>query len=238
MNYHHAWTKLGEGVNVWVRVINPIVSSLMLLGVAVRAAGAFGGERDRDTLVSLMTTPLTTGEIVWAKWAGSLASVRLFLVWLGAVWAIGLVTGGVGILAVPAQVVFWLAPAAFVAALGLYCSAACKTTLRATTWAIVGTLMVLGGHWVCTGMCLFLPLEIAFSGSGLDLKWLVYLETALSPPAVFAILPYHELADWRDADGVFRVMLVVGLVVWCVAAAVVGHLAHERFRQLTNRTGA
>ncbi|HEY1378016.1 MAG TPA: ABC transporter permease subunit [Gemmataceae bacterium] len=236
INYHASWDKLGESINVWVRVMNPIVSSLMLVGVAVRAAGAVGGERDRDTLVSLMTTPLTTGEIVWAKWVGSLASVRLFLVWLGAVWAIGLVTGGVGILAVPLQAVFWLAPAAFVAALGLYCSAACKTSLRATTWAILGTLVALGGHWVCTGMCVFLPLELAFSGAGMALKWLYYLEAGLSPPFVFAVLPYRELSDLRDSEGLMPVMVVIGLVIWCAAAAVVGHLAHERFRQLTNRT--
>src|SRR5262249_6154605 len=34
------WTEFGEGVNVWLRVVNVLISTLMLLGVAVRAAGS------------------------------------------------------------------------------------------------------------------------------------------------------------------------------------------------------
>jgi ABC-type transport system involved in multi-copper enzyme maturation permease subunit len=235
INYHRAWDELGKELNVWVRVVNTIVSTLMLLGVAVRAAGAFGSERDRDTLVSLMTTPLTTLEIYWAKVAGSLLSVRLFLVWLGVVWAIGLGTGAVGILAVPLQVVLWLMPAAFVAALGLYCSALCKTTLRATTWAIAGTLFALGGHWVCLGMCCYAPLTAAFTHGDRGLEWLVDLQLGLTPPYVFAVVPYRELSDLRPGDAKAPALIAAAQVIWLVAAAVVGHLAHEKFRQLTNR---
>jgi ABC-type Na+ efflux pump permease subunit len=235
INYHHAWDKLGEGTNIWVRWMNVIISSLMLVGVAVRAAGTVGGERDRDTLVSLMTTPQTTAEIFWAKWAGSLASVRLFLVWLGVVWAIGLATGGVGLWAVPLEAVFWLLPAAFVAALGLYCSAVCKTSLRATTWSIVGTLFALGGHWVCTGMCCFMPLLAALSVSERNISWLAELEAGLSPPFVFGWLPYREVSDLRLWDRQVPAMIVLAQVVWVVGAVAVSHRAHERFRELTNR---
>jgi ABC-type transport system involved in multi-copper enzyme maturation permease subunit len=232
INYHHAWDELGKGVNGWVRSVNPIVSSLMLIGVAVRAAGAVGGERDRDTLVSLMTTPITTLEIFWSKWLGSMLSVRLFLVWLGVIWAIGLGTGSVGILAVPMQVIVWLAPASFLAAMGLYCSAACKTTLRATTWAIVGTLFALGGHWVCVGMCCYAPIGMA--NSGRNMEWLVELQAGLTPPFLFAMVPYRELRE-LSLDDKGPTMAVMAQLIWVMAAVVVGHLAHERFRQLTNR---
>src|SRR5204863_319950 len=87
-------------------------------------------------------TPLSTQEILWGKWWGSLLSVRLFVLWLGTAWAVGLVTGAVNLLAVVLEALTWLAPAAFLAALGLYFSAACKTTLRATTW----TLLYAGGR--------------------------------------------------------------------------------------------
>jgi ABC-type transport system involved in multi-copper enzyme maturation permease subunit len=216
-------------------VVNPIICTLMLLGVAVRAAGAFGSERDRDTLVSLMTTPLTTQEIYWAKFAGSLLSVRLFLVWLGVVWAIGLATGAVGIVAVPLQAILWLIPAAFVASLGLYCSALCKTTLRATTWAIAGTLFALGGHWICMGMCCYAPLSAAMSHGDRGLEWLVDLQLGLTPPYLFAALPYAETNRLWPRDANVPALIAAAQVIWLVAAAVVGHLAHEKFRQLTNR---
>jgi ABC-type transport system involved in multi-copper enzyme maturation permease subunit len=235
INYHHAWTELGTPINSWVRVINPIVSSLMLLGVAVRAAGAFGSERDRDTLVSLMTTPLTTQEIYWAKWAGSLLSVRLFLVWLAVVWAVGLVCGAIGILAVPMQMVLWLIPAAFVASLGLYLSAVCKTTLRATTWAIAGTLFCLGGHWVCLGMCCYAPLTAAFAHSERSLEWLVDLQLGLTPPFLFWAAPFREMSELRLGDAKAPALYAAAQVIWLVGAAVVGHLAHEKIKQLTNR---
>src|SRR5262245_13062168 len=54
------WNEIGQAMNVWLRCMNVVIGILMLLGVAVRAAGAVGGERDRDTLMSLMTTTLTT----------------------------------------------------------------------------------------------------------------------------------------------------------------------------------
>jgi ABC-type transport system involved in multi-copper enzyme maturation permease subunit len=235
INYHRAWDELGKEVNTWLRAVNAIVSSLMLLGVAVRAAGAFGSERDRDTLVSLMTTTLTTTEIFWAKLAGSLLSVRMFLVWLAVVWAIGLLTGAVGILAVPLQVVLWLIPATFMAALGMYCSAVGTTTLRATTWTIVGTLVALGGHWVCLGMCCYAPLTAAATHGDRGLEWLLDLELGLTPPYLFGWLPYRDIADLRVGDGKASALYAAAQVVWIVAAAVIGHLAHEKFRQLTNR---
>ncbi len=237
-NYRRGnWEEFSEGVNVWLRVMNVLISVLMLLGVAVRAAGSVSGERDRDTLVSLMTTTLSTQEIWWGKWAGSLLSVRLFLVWLGVWWAVGLVTGAVGLPAILLEALAWLAPATCFAAIGLYYSAACATTLRATTWTLLTCLFAGGGHWLCTGMCCFLPLEIVLSGSGVNLEWAGYFELGLTPPFVFGLIPYRNLSDITGfaRDGVMPGFLVLGMFIWVVAAAVIGHLAHERFQVLTHR---
>lgn len=234
-NYAMLWDRLGEGVNVWVRWLNAIISSLMLVGVAVRAAGAVGGERDRDTLVSLMTTPLTTAEIFWAKWAGALVSVRLFAVWLAVVWGIGLACGALGLMAIPMEAVAWFLPAAFLAGLGLYCSAACKTTLRATSWTIVATLFILGGHWVCMGMCCFMPLS-AMNVRERQFEWIMQLEAGLTPPFVFGALPYRDIQDLGfRRESQFAALVTVAQGGWVFAALVAGHLAHEQFRRLTNR---
>ena len=49
----------------------------------------------------LLTTPLTTQQILTAKWLGCLWGLRWPAVWLGSIYVIGLVTGGLSILAIP-----------------------------------------------------------------------------------------------------------------------------------------
>src|SRR6202011_4056052 len=81
-------------VNIWVRLAGTFVCCLTILGVAVRASTSIGNERDRQTLDSLLTSPMDSGTMLWAKFIGTLLSVRLAWVWLGLIWAIGVVTGG------------------------------------------------------------------------------------------------------------------------------------------------
>lgn len=229
------WRRLAESVNVWLRAVNVLISTLMLLGVAVRASGSVSGERDRDTLTSLMTTPLTSREIFWAKWIGSIYSIRAFLLWLAVVWLIGLVTRAVQLWAIPLQIICWLAPAAFIAGLGLYLSAHCKSTLRATTWTIVWTLLALGGHWIVMGMCVYSVLEFVGSRSA-DPKWVLMFELGLTPPFLFGWLPAQEGRHLEfDGEVGFPILAVFAQFVWCIAAMWVGYKAWWRFCQLTNR---
>jgi ABC-type transport system involved in multi-copper enzyme maturation permease subunit len=235
--YGGKWDEFGKDVNVWLRIVNGIVGSLMLLAVAVRGASAVSSERDRDTLTSLLTTPISTGEIVWAKWLGALLSVRALLWWMGAIWAIGLLAGAVNIAALPLNVILWAAPAAFFAVVGLWYSTVCKTTLRATTWSLVTALLVGGAHWVCMGMCCFLPLSlVARGGPGTDFKWLLFFEMGMTPPFVLGWLPFREVRDLDfDREGLMPGFALVGAVLWCVAAAVLAHFTHERFQEVTHR---
>src|SRR5207253_7133044 len=55
-----------SSMNGWVRVVGTTVACLMLLGVAARAAGSVSGERDRQTLDALLTSPLDTQAILAA----------------------------------------------------------------------------------------------------------------------------------------------------------------------------
>ena len=54
----------------------------MLLAVAVRASGSISGERDKQTMDGLLTTPLDGHTILLAKWVGAILSVRWGWVWL------------------------------------------------------------------------------------------------------------------------------------------------------------
>lgn len=231
------WRDVGEPMSVWLRAMNVLVSVLMLLGVAVRAAGSVSGERDRDTLNSLMTTPLTTGEIIGAKWLGAIFSVRGFAWWLASVWLVALICGGVHPMAVPLHVAAWLAPACCFAAIGLCYSVGSRTTLRATAWTIATALFVGGGHWLCMGMCCLAPLStISGPGASRGIEGLVYAELAITPPVIFGWDPFREYRDLvLNQEFSMPAFAIAGMAFWLVAAFVFRSIARERFERVTNR---
>ena len=61
-----------------------------LLLVASRAAGSITSEKERDCWTSLISTPLEPGEIVWAKIAGSVWSIRGLVMLLLLILGLGL----------------------------------------------------------------------------------------------------------------------------------------------------
>jgi hypothetical protein len=231
------WREIGESLNFWLRVMNVVIGILMLLGVAVRAAGSVGAERDRDTLTSLMTTTLTTSEIMLAKWWGALWSVRGFLWWLIPVWLIAMVFGGANPLAFFLHILAFFAPAMCFASIGLWYSARCRTTLRATAWTIATAILVGGGHWLCMGMCCYMPLAMVARGGGKGFEYFLVGELAVTPPYIFGWDPFREFSD-LTLPGLHDSMLIfagLGIVVWCLAALMIWSAAKGRFAKLTNR---
>ncbi len=199
-----------RAMNGSVTTLGTVLGCLMLLGVAIRAAGTVGGERDRQTLDSLLTTPVENEAIVDAKWWGSLLCVRKAGYFLLATWLIGVVTGGVSLLAFPLLVIAWLGYAMFAAGVGLWFSLTCRTTLRAVLWTLTALLGVSLGHWGLTLCCNPLALMTA-SGSGRQVpEWYVVLsdlqEYGLTPPVTLAHLTFsdEEFAPDRTRDYRFR----------------------------------
>jgi ABC-type transport system involved in multi-copper enzyme maturation permease subunit len=144
---------LGERMNVTVRLMGTALASLMVLGTAVRAAGAISGERDRQTMDALLTTPIENDHIVWAKWWGGVLGVRKAGYCLLGLWAVGAVTGGLSVAAVPLLLLALFIYLGFAASLGLWFSLRCRTTLRATIWTLVTLLGVSLGPWLLTTFC-------------------------------------------------------------------------------------
>src|SRR5262249_10873986 len=91
----HSWSEPLEALDIWGRLVVTGGACLALLGVAVHAAGSISGERERHTLDSLLTTPLSRGGILFAKWLGSILSVRRTGLLLLAVWLVCTGVGGV-----------------------------------------------------------------------------------------------------------------------------------------------
>jgi hypothetical protein len=207
-------------LNEWVRVVGTSVACLLLLGVALRAATSISGERDRQTLDSLLTTPLETKDILSAKWYGSLWSVRWGWLWLGSIWLVGLASGSLHPLAVPLLLGAWKVYADVAAAIGLRFSLVSRTTLR----AIVGTMLTVVGIWVghllLLGFCCF-PLLLAGLPAPLTLGLLAF---------------YAEDLGRFGGEGLLLLFLIgVGLVCWELVALSIWNSLQIRFGQIFHR---
>jgi ABC-type transport system involved in multi-copper enzyme maturation permease subunit len=144
-------------MNRGARTLGTFMACLLLLGVAVRAAGCLSGERARQTLDGLLCTPLANREILWAKWLGSVLCGRKVWWFPLVIWLAALCTGGLDPLALPLLLLAWTVYAIFLASLGLWFSLVSRTTLRATAW----TLLTAGATWLG-------PWIVAFFGRLVD----------------------------------------------------------------------
>jgi len=195
---YNPWRILHQEMNIFIRIVGTLVACLMLLGVAVRASGSVSGERDRQTLDELLTTPLGSDAILYGKWLGSVLSARWSGLWVGSLWALGVLSEGLHPLAVPLLVGAWLVFATFLASLGLWFSVISRTTTRATIWTLLTAAGLGVGHWLiwlCCG-----PLLAVGGGSGFRLV-MEFQAFGLTPPLTLGLFAFQgqELEEARAA---------------------------------------
>jgi ABC-type transport system involved in multi-copper enzyme maturation permease subunit len=224
--FQQPWARVEEAVNEWVRSVGTIMATLVLMGIGIRAAGAVSGERDKQTLDSLLTSPLRTQEILFAKWLGSILSVRWALLWLCVIWGLGALTGGLDRTCLPWLILAWCVYAAFMAALGLYFSTIHNTTQRASIWTLTITGFVFGGHWIFSYfLCFFVPVTWG-SQHGVSLADLLrHIQWfGMTPPVAlswmaFRVESFHigylqALTAGRDNTMGAFLGIAIGLVIW------------------------
>jgi ABC-type transport system involved in multi-copper enzyme maturation permease subunit len=219
-----------RNLNGWaVRLPSAVVGCVLLLAVAVRAANSFSGERDRQTLDSLLTTPLDSTPILIGKWLGSILSVRMGLLWLAIIWGVGIATGAMSPYALPLAVIAWLVFAAFAATLGLWFSVLSSTSLRATVWTIMTAVGVSVGHWLPWLCCLAVPMLGR-------VDYIARVQGGLTPPVVLGVVPFYggefgEAREWIEIVG----FSLFGIFAWAVATVLLYSGLTLRFRAITMR---
>jgi ABC-type transport system involved in multi-copper enzyme maturation permease subunit len=235
--WRETWPALQESLNLWIRLTGSGVAALTLIGVAVRAAGTISGETERQTLDSLLTTNLGLQEILFAKWLGSILSVRWAWVWLSAVWMLGVFTGGLHLATLPWLILAWSVYAAAFASIGMWFSAGNSGTLRATLLTL-GLLAVLCfSHWLPS---FFIKIP--------HTQWPWTIQTyGLTPPAALAWLAFndHSVAfdpldpgarPYNLPDPIAILLgIVIGMGLWCVLALILWRRTAARFRALSGR---
>lgn len=234
------WKRLGQEANTWVAITGAVISFLTFLGVAIRASAGVSGERGRDTLDGLLTTPLSAPGILLSKWAGSILSARWGLVWLVVIWVIAIALNALPLTTALILPLFWFVYASFYAWLGLWFSVVCRTGLRATLWTLAATLFLGGGHWIPAVLCCFVPLSVGpGSGTTKEVSSIVYFELGQTPAFVmgwFANQPVKATTD--QATSIFGEIgfhCLFGLGVWFAGAIMIATMTMNRFREMTGR---
>lgn len=124
------------------RVVTGCLNVLFVLMVAGAAAESVAGERERDTWLGLIATPLTGREILRAKMIGSIWKAR----WVGAsmlvLWVVGLLAGAVHPLGFAAALGGLAVSGWFLAALGVFASLRSRDRAQAHA-RIIGPLLLL-----------------------------------------------------------------------------------------------
>lgn len=230
-----SWQDTQQSINVWVRTLNVVLGCLILIGIAVRAAGSVCAERDKDTLASLLTTPLTIQDILSGKYFGALVSVRGLLLVLAVVWMIGLLTESVNAVALPLEAYALAMPALASAAIGLHFSVVCASTLRAIVCTLGALVMCLGGHWVVSLLCCYAPAGLTGIHTGAE--YLVAFQMGLTPPIAFGFIPFANDEQWyvHGDTPTYLAVALFGNGCWLVVTGLLGMAAYDRFAVLSNR---
>jgi ABC-type transport system involved in multi-copper enzyme maturation permease subunit len=203
--------------NTYLRVACGAGYAVWAVGAASIASGGVTGERDDDTWLVLLSTPLTGDEIVKAKMTGAVWAGRWIGFVLAALALIGMATGSIhpiGIVACAIEIGVFLW---FAAALGTYCSLRARTSTRALVATISVMILFNGGYLMC---CLPFLFDSVFIVAGVT-----PLLTGLS------LRSFEEIAvlvpRLREAVDVL-IGSVAGLVFYaCAAAMLTADSVHE-----------
>jgi len=235
------WEDVRRTINgAQMRFVGTVVATLMLLAVVVRAAGSIHSERERNTFDELLTTRLTNSEILFGKWLGAMLSVRWGWVWLGIIWLVSLVLGGVEWYGLPLILVSWVVYAAVSAGVGLWFSVGARSSLRATVAALVTMMFLYGGHWLLTGVFCYFPLAMLRGLPERSYEWMYYLQGGQSPPFVMGLFAYHYEDFHRNYSQEWMIKITMaslfGVGCWAALVPVLWLLVKHRFEKVTGRT--
>lgn len=102
---------------------------ITLLIVPILSAGSISGEREKQTLEIMLTTPEKPFSIVWGKLLASLSNFIMFVISSIPIMAISFVLGGLNWFALLGFIVMILVVAVLVGSIGVFCSSAFKKTI-------------------------------------------------------------------------------------------------------------
>jgi ABC-type transport system involved in multi-copper enzyme maturation permease subunit len=222
----------GDELKKWIHLSNFVLCLPTLFWAAIRGSTTIAGERENQSLDTLLTTPLTTTSIMDSFCWSSIYSVRYLLL---AILLNLCLAAGLGIMDLRVailQIVIWPIYVVFAAMLGLYISTISTTPTTAALRTVVVLGVFLFAHWVLWKV--FVDTMLAF-GVGISF-WNAADNSLLAPP----FLPWAWLRE--NPDSSFRpvkvdwpwilVFSMTAVAAWSLATAILCGAARARLQHM------
>lgn len=118
-------------------ILGCVECGLLSLIVPIITAGSISGERERQTLDIMLTTPMSPFSIALGKLGSAMMVVMMYMVSSIPIMAIAFVLGGMSWWALFGLIVMLLYLGLYVGSVGIFCSSVVKKSIMATVLTIV-----------------------------------------------------------------------------------------------------
>jgi hypothetical protein len=204
-------------------MLGTVIGCAGLLLVGARSATSITSEKERDTWMTLLSTPLEPVEIVAAKVLGNLYAARVVAGMLLVIWGLATYRDVSFAAAAAISGCVLLLGAVCVSLMGLLFSNWCTTSQRAMA-CTVGLMVFLGGGY----LFLFLPLM----AGGPDPSAIVF---APCPPFLLTF-PAIAVVESRNQEEELIAAFVLGIIGYSILTLILWTLAVANFNHMAGRT--
>ncbi len=212
--------------NGYLRAVGTAIYGLWLLGVASGAASGLTSEREEDTWISLISTPLDGGEIIKAKLIGPVWALRPVAYLIVGLLAAGMAAGSIHPLGAVACLVELAAFSWFLTAIGTFFSLRSKNSTRAQASTMAVLIFLNGGYLFCC-----IPFRPDTSAILAGCTPALFAASLLSPEDLGFNRP-------RFSPEYYSGMVAatgLGLLFYTVAAAVLTTILYSTFDEIADR---
>ena len=113
---------------------------VICIAIPIITASSIAGERERQTLDVLLTTPVKPVRIVWGKIMASMANVLMYLLCSMPIMSLAFIFGGMSWLSIIKFIILVMVAALFAGSIGVFTSSVTKKTIA----SIILSLIILG----------------------------------------------------------------------------------------------
>lgn len=206
--------------------ITGLLGSGILLLLGGRAAGLVTLEKEQDSWLSLLATPLTGKEIIQGKALGNVYSMRWPFFVLMICWGLAVLLMPSFILVVAVLVALFMMFAWYVSNLGILFSLRSKTTMR-SMGATLGTLFFTSGGYM------FCCCAVAMGGGGSEIFLAPCIPFLLLFPT-FAFVGPDAQHVWDQPD--IPLAFLIGVILYIFATVMIYGYLISNFDKLSGRT--
>jgi ABC-type transport system involved in multi-copper enzyme maturation permease subunit len=221
----------GSVSNPMVRVLGTIGACVTLVLLALAGANKISREKEQQTLEGLLTTPLDSAQILFGKWLAAVWTVSPIMVILLLVWGMGMMTGGIHPASLPLLLGAYLVYVCCFSTLGLWLSMASRTTLRATLFSLLSSMVMVMGPGL---LMRAIEGHSAHGPNDAPIWYDLIVEYGFTPPLTLWTLTFHGDAVQNDRYAMLRIVAaLVGLLFYIGITALMWVSMLRRLRGIT-----